>query len=1036
MAKKPGQDLPAGLYEALLTRGLDAALRALDGDDPRAFTEPLDPEEAPRFLARHLGAVLERALAALPEERRPGLCDAVLTAIRAAAPSVDQDREEDVARAELLMALARPRGPLAADAAPPRPLIPLSSSDLLINDPKEPGVGHNLKREIASADSVDLICAFIRWQGLRLLEDELREFARGGGRLRVITTTYMGATEAKALDALDALGAEVKVSYESRVTRLHAKAWLFSRRSAYDTAYIGSSNLSRSALVDGLEWNVRLSRVETPSILEKFRGAFESYWQDEAFEDYDAERFRQALAIRASKATETFVLDVHPHPHQRRILERLDAERQRHKLWRNLIVAATGTGKTVVAALDYRRLRREWGEASLLFVAHRKEILEQALRVFRAVLKDGAFGELFVGGERPTTGRHVFASVQSLSRLGERPRDAAFDVVVIDEAHHVGAETYRWLLEGLAPRLLLGLTATPERSDGVDIRRWFGGRMTVELRLWDALERGLLCPFQYFGVHDEVDLSGLKWTRGGYPIGELTKLYTASDARVRLVLEALRRRVADPKAMTALGFCVSIDHAGFMADRFNAAGIPARSLSAKSSKEQRRSVLAALRRGEVAIVFAVDLFNEGLDIPEIDTVLLLRPTESATVFLQQLGRGLRWAEGKALLTVLDFIGQQHARFRFDLRYRALTGASRAEVGGQIAEGFPCLPAGCAIQLDRVARRLILDNIKRALGARFAPLVDELKACGEGCALADFLERSGLEPEALYKTRGWSWSRLRREAGFSLPPPGPDEQRLTGALGRLLHIDDPERIAFYDAGLARPAPPAPAAMTLVERRRWLMLNFALWGSRSKALSLADGLERLWRHPAIRAELRELLAVLGAASPMLPRPLSDIQAGVAAVPLSVHARYSLEEALAAFGLLTPEKPHPIREGVKHDKAARRDLLFVTLKKTEKQYSPSTLYRDYPISPSLFHWESQSTTGAGSPTGRRYVEHQERGNPVFLFMRRAKKAGGRTLPYAFLGPVRYVEHSGSKPMAITWKLAIPMPDALYSEARLAAG
>ena len=265
------------------------------------------------------------------------------------------------------------------------------------------------------------------------------------------------------------------------------------------------------------------------------------------------------------------------------ILESLDVERQRHGRHRNLVVAATGTGKTLVAAFDYKRLQAAGGYGRLLYVAHRKEILKQSLGAFRLVLRDGAFGELYVDGERPERGEHVFASIQSLHQdvLDQIPPDA-FDVVVVDEFHHAAASTYRRLLDHIRPKELLGLTATPERADGQSVLDRFDGQIAAEIRIWEALERNLLCPFQYFGIHDGTDLSHVRWSRRGYDTGELENLYTANDFRVRLVIEELRKNVRDVRAMRALGFCVSIAHAEFMARKFNELGVPAVAVSSDS----------------------------------------------------------------------------------------------------------------------------------------------------------------------------------------------------------------------------------------------------------------------------------------------------------------------------------------------------------------------------------------------------------------------------------------------------------------------
>lgn len=523
------QPLPEGVYESLRTTGLDAALARLVGLTPRFA--PVESADEPHVLARHVAAAVERALLGESDpHRRLVIVNDLLGRVAAL--------DEQVAdRAEQLIVLT-------PEAAPgvhrlERPVTPLSSAALLTNAPEEPSLAAELRAELGSADRVDLLCAFVRWHGIRVLEQQLDLLHHRGVPFRVITTTYVGATEQRAVDALvSRYRARVKVSYETQSTRLHAKAWLFRRNSGFDTAFVGSSNLSRSALVDGLEWNVRLSSVATPDLVRKFAGTFDSYWADPAFVDYDPdrpvdrERLRAALGRDRSATTTVSGLDVRPYPHQEAILEALEAERTVHDRHRNLVVAATGTGKTVVAALDYARLRASLPRRRLLFVAHRREILEQSRRMYREVMADGAFGESYVGGERPERWEHVFASVQSLASYGvDRLPADHFDVVVVDEFHHAQAPTYRRLLDHLTPRELLGLTATPERGDGVDVREHFAGRTAYELRLWDALSADLLVPFHYFGVADDVDLQGVEWKRGSYDVAALDAVYTGNDAR-------------------------------------------------------------------------------------------------------------------------------------------------------------------------------------------------------------------------------------------------------------------------------------------------------------------------------------------------------------------------------------------------------------------------------------------------------------------------------------------------------------------------
>ena len=592
-----------GLYELLLTGALDRQIQALGAD--AVELSRVDPADQPHVLARHVARVVESTLAGISDQaRRIELVTALLAVIEA-------DAAAPIPPARQLFAVRQPSGPGVPSRHLTRPPTPLSDAALLTNAHGEPNLGSQIQAEVSSADEVDLLCAFVKWHGLRLLERDLIEARLRGAPLRVITTTYMGATERRALDRLvTEFGGEVKIQYDALRTRLHAKAWMFRRRTGFDTAYVGSSNLSRAAMLDGVEWNVRLSEIATPALLQKFRATFDTYWNDPSFETYDPERDRDrlddALAQAGNRTSspgrvtlDISGLEVTPFPYQVAMLDAILAERVVHDRHRNLVVAATGTGKTVVAALDFRRLAgTQTDDTSLLFVAHRQEILTQSLRTYREVLGDGDFGELYVGGARPERWRHVFASVQSLTSYGiESVPPDAFDVVVIDEFHHAEARTYKRIIDHLRPGELLGLTATPERSDGTDVRSFFDGRIAAELRLWDALGADLLCPFHYFGVADGTDLRGVRWVRGRYDEQQLEGIYTGNDARARIILRQVQDKINDPRRMRALGFCVSVSHAEFMAKAFTDAGLPAPSghaVQPPSPSGTRRSAISAI----------------------------------------------------------------------------------------------------------------------------------------------------------------------------------------------------------------------------------------------------------------------------------------------------------------------------------------------------------------------------------------------------------------------------------------------------------
>lgn len=1030
--------MDAGLYESLLTERLNTVLAARPDLQPDFST--VDDAEQALTIARHLTPLIERQLkAAGTAEARAELLHNILAVLGDPDALQEVLYQDDPAKMRRLDAVR----PLTLGALPlPRPATPLSDAALMTNARKEPTLAAELRVELASADHVDLLCAFVKWEGVRLLERELTELRERDVPLRVITTTYLGATDARALDRLvDAFGAEVRVNYETDRTRLHAKAWLLRRNTGFHTAYVGSSNLSRAALVDGLEWNVRLSAISTPHLLEKFRATFDSYWENREFELYrpadDSEKLKLALEIASGKKKRDSLtillsgLEVTAKPYQAELLEQLDAERVLHDRHRNLIVAATGTGKTVIAALDYRRLVREvhGRDLTLLFVAHRKEILQQSQRMYQEVLTDAGFGELLVDGDQPTRWRHVFASVRSLTadRLSTVEPDR-FDIVVIDEFHHAQAASYRRLLDHIAPMELLGLTATPERGDGIDVRAFFGGRVAAELRLWDALEQNLLCPFHYFGIHDGTDLETLQWKRGRYDPAELSGLYTASDARTRIVLKELRDKVADVGEMRALGFCVDIAHAYYMAAKFVEAGIPARAVSGETATEERRAALTALRNREINMLFAVDLFNEGLDIPEVDTVLFLRPTESATVFLQQLGRGLRLTHGKTVLTALDFVGHQRKEFRFDQRFRALTGLGRKQLERQVKEGFPFLPSGSQIVLDEVARDLVLDNVRQQTAPKKAALIAEVRAHPDN-RLASYLEETGRGLEDILRSDR-SWTTLCRDAGKLGEQPGPRESELIKRVKALAHVDDRRRSDAYRALLAG----GRASASVAEHRLAAMLFFSLFPNGGGFDGVTAGLDVL-RGEDVAEEMCQVVDIAFDAAHRSTLAVGDVVPELADVPLALHASYSREEILAALGWVSEKRtPATMREGVAWCEAVNTDALLITLKKSDTDYSPTTMYRDFALSPVLFHWESQSTTSSESATGQRYIRHRERGSHILLFVREAKTNALGASPYIFLGAADYVSHEGDRPMAITWRLRRAMPTEVYLAARAA--
>jgi len=1038
--------LPEGLYDLILTEGLAARLQHARAD----VREIADGAELlVDVLARQLGAVLEGLAGDDGDQsrRQLELVNALLVELRrrlraqASAPAID-------GAIDLVASPLRVLKAVQADGRfPPAPEVGLAAPWLFTAGKGSPSLLQEIRRELASADQIDVLVSFITVSGVRKLRDVLQQATAVGAdgqprrRLRVLTTTYTGATEIAALDELARLpGCEVRVSLDGRRTRLHAKAWIFRRASGFGSAYVGSANLSGAALTGGLEWTVKISQRAQESLFARAVAHFETLWADGEFERYhpEDEAHRRALAQALRREADEDVapvvvgfFDLQPKTFQQEMLEQLAAERA-HGRRRNLLVAATGTGKTVVAAFDYRdACRQVGGRPRLLFVAHREEILRQARRTYREVLRDPEFGELLAGGAEPQRYEHLFVTIDSLTSrdLVARLGPTYWHSVVVDECHRLAADRFHAFVTAIRPQLLLGLTATPERSDGQPIAHYFDprpdGSPAVELRLWHALDLQLLAPFEYYACDDETDFSDVPWDRPGEREA-IDKLVTGNDLRARLVVNEWRRLAADPRRCRALVFCVSVAHAQFMAQQLNRAGLPAACVVGETPSEDRRSAPQRLARGELCALVTVDLYNEGVDLPEVDTLLLLRPTQSPVLFQQQIGRGLRLAKGKESCLILDFVGQHRAEFRFDRLLSSLTGLSRRELLDAVDSGFGSLPPGCHIHLQRQTREQVLRNLRAIAVQNWPRLRSELQAFAAlhgrtRVRLADFLREQALELEDVYRAASGSqrsgWTALKRDAGLMVSEPGPEEAHFSRRFADLLHIDDARRcdlLAAMAAAGSGPSPRQPAVDLLGAQ----MLAYQIDGRHEQVGSAGAFIERLRRNPGIAEELAELAEVLQARSAIDEQPVP----GLEDTPLTLHAAYGVREILTAVGWLTADRRTPFQAGVLPLRERMTELLFVTLDKSEG-YHERIAYRDYAISADRFHWQTQRSAGPDTPAGRRYLSGEKEGWRFQLFVRTRRGDA-----YRACGPVTLESAEGDRPMSIVWKLAVPLPARLF--------
>ena len=1039
-----------GIYEEIVTQLVSSKLEELNKETYYINKSKIDKEEAASLLSRHLAQTIKNAFSLIkgekPLELQIDIANKIIYFLKDELKSEDFEDDLISIEGEILKAVFSRVDAHFSDfdlhLKEITPYTRLTHSELFTGGNVGLSLESELKKEILSANRIDLLVSFIKFRGIIILQREFEEFTKRGGQLRVITTTYMGASDYKAIQLLSKMdNTEVKISYNTGNERLHAKAYLFYRNTGFHTGYIGSSNFSRSALTDGLEWNLKVTTKEVGHIIDKFQKTFESYWQSDDFEVFDDSIHKEKLITALNKGKNPHspelansFFDIKPYPFQSEILEKLEVERTLHNRYRNLVVAATGTGKTIISAFDYKRFKQDNKSSKFLFLAHRKEILQQSLAAYRAIIKDNNFGELWVDGLVPSNYENVFASVQTLNnRIGSLDLSPEYyDYIVIDECHHLVANSYRAIINYFKPKILLGLTATPERMDGGDIQEDFHNRIAAEIRLPEALNRKLLCPFQYFGISDSIDLSQVGWERGRYVASELTNIYTANDRRVGEILNALNKYTKDLQDVRGLGFCVSIDHAKFMAEKFSLQGLKADYLTSDNNAN-RDLVKRQLLKKDINYLFVVDIFNEGVDIPEIDTVLFLRPTESLTVFLQQLGRGLRLAENKDGLTVLDFVSNARPEYNFENKFRALIGKTATPVKKEIEDNFPHLPLGCSIVLEKKAKEVILKNIIAATSLNRQQLIQKIASFEHQTtlelSLKNFIEFHNIPLQMIYKRD--SWKRLCQLAGKHKEFDSKNENQIVSAIkNKWLSTSSSSYFKFILKMAKNNFNVSLLNHSEDEKLMLLMLHYDVWQNAGGFDSLEESIKTIGSNGILVQEIIEVLELL---EDRIDFKEIDISLPYSQ-PLKVHARYTRDQILVAFGMNTFEKPssNRIGVGVAENKAINTELLFINLIKSEENFSPTTMYDDYAVNESLFHWQSQNQAGPETNKGLSYIYHSENSKNILLFVREKNKDEfGSTMGYVFVGYGQLKDYYGSKPMSINWHLKEPLPNYLWKDA-----
>lgn len=1041
-------NISTGVYEQIINRLFLLKLNKVDAERFYIGKKLISKDDAVHILSKYLQHLIEVAFIGTPEDQDVDkYIEFVNSVIRTLGKEFNVDDTDldlvDAQKSILTAVIDRTNceyPDIEKHLRAITPVTSLSRSALFFGGRGPADMESELNKEILCADEICWVVSFIKTSGLNLLWNSLKKFTSEGKCLRIITTTYTGATDYDAIARLATLpNTEIKISYDGTQDRLHAKSYIFIRNSGFHTAYIGSSNLSSYALKDGKEWNFKATQFELPQVIENVRNSFESYWCDDTFECFvpgvSDERLKKALGID----WETPLLDfsaldlMRAKDYQQEILEKLDVERNVHGHFRNLVVAATGTGKTVIAAFDFKRYREAHPDCHFLFIAHRQEILHQAMQTFRIVLDDPNFGSIWDGNNEPSNYQHVFASKDTLRNRVDtlQLRADYYNYMVVDEVHHIVAPTYVKLMTCFKPQILLGLTATPERTnEQEDITVFFDGHISAEIRLPAALNAGLLAPFYYYGIPDNVNLSEVKWSGHGYDIAELSRIYTQNDYRTGLILRKMQEYIGNNQLhkVRALCFCVDKNHAKFMNAKFTLAGLKTDMLTSDDDDRHRNIVKKRLQAGTINYLFVVDLFNEGVDIPEIDTILFLRPTESATVFLQQFGRGLRLHKDKDHLTVLDFVGHSRAEFSYKERFEALIGRHSQNIKDEIEGGFANAPFGCKIILEEKAKEEIIANIEGYLrslnkGRIIKEIAAYYKLAKDAFSLKGFLTYSHVPFHKVYGSM--TWGELCQLAGVRKDVSVHAAQIKYAVKKKWLATDSfsyfKQLLRFADSGFKCDT----TKFTELEQRYAVMLYYDLYDKAGSYTSIAQMFNDLASDALFVQEFKEVVEYLK--DKCVAPEKEDNSVYKNWNPLRLHGVYTKAQIQAALGLSTLARKSPSREGVERLKDIKLEAMYVDIIKKREEGS-MTAYKDYAQNREFFHWETQNRVSEGSREAEAYRNGE---NNMLLFVRQQVEHPdfGCRMGFTYLGQVTMNSIEGSKPMQIVWHLNTPMSEATYA-------
>lgn len=891
---------------------------------------------------------------------------------------------------------------------------------------------NSIKEAIKDCNEFYFIVSFIRFSGVQILLETLKKADDLGIKGKIITTDYMGITEKKAIESILQLK-NIQVRYFKGNKRgFHAKGYIFNYKEK-SRVIIGSSNMSTGGLKGNIEWNtdmfLNIDSNEYLEIMEEFK----STWKDSV--EYD-ENFIEKIYVE--KKLNLKDEKIKPNYMQEVALENL---RRLVNIGgkRALGIAATGTGKTYLAVFHVQELNPK----RVLFVAHRDEILNSAKKSFEKIIKNKNMGK-YTGIEKEINCDYLFSSVQTLWRNLDNFKKDEFDYIIIDEAHHSCGETYKKILNYFNPKFLLGLTATPERSDGENIYDIFHGNIVMEIRLKEALENNLVSPFHYFGIKDidDIDLSNTDLSK----IDEVAKKLMIHK-RTNFIKEKIEMYKFSGTKMKALGFCMNVDHANYMANEFNKLGIKSTILTGESSLEKRKKDIESLENDndDLKIIFTVDIFNEGVDIPDINLILMLRPTNSPTVFIQQLGRGLRKSQGKEFVTILDFIGNHKKSFLIAMALTGNKSYDKDYLRTSLETDFQSISKNIYISMDEIAKNQILDQIEnenfntlKYLKEEYYSFKDILKRVPN---YLDYINYESAPNIYKYILKYKSYYNFLKVVEKEITDFSEDDIKIFQEIESFLPIKrayeycvlkeliKSDKISIKDIektlGKYLSYMDMETIKHSVDNLNWKFLDDGEKKRKVKLISMENGdinrsdiFNKVLKNNKVKEYLENTL-LFGLLE--YEKTFGNINYGLPF--LKLYEEYTMKEVAL---LSNYEKMHSsYRNGINPSEDKKSYYMFINLEKDNKNKFDNIIYNR-----KSFNWFTKSTTRIDSEVGKNFLQSEERGVKLYFFMRKFNKIEGITQPFVFLGSGKVVSYIGEQPIKCRVELDNLIPLDLYNE------